>query len=121
MLKYGTKKMLPHHINSILFEAWDAFNMSADNIARVRFLKKNLPPLIPPELTMDIQAFSASIQISSGSKSEEINKISRSTVAPIESIETSTDDPMVVLRSKGSQKSSSNISSDLQHMTMWGN
>ena len=32
MLKYGTTMSSPHHMNSILVEAWDAFNISAGNI-----------------------------------------------------------------------------------------
>ena len=29
MLKYWTTKLLPHYMNSILVEAWDAFKVSA--------------------------------------------------------------------------------------------
>ena len=44
MLKYGTKKCLPCHMNSILLEAWDAFRVSAGNIIREIFVKTKLPP-----------------------------------------------------------------------------
>ena len=38
MLKYGTKKFQPHHMNSALVEPWDAFKVSGENIIRDRFL-----------------------------------------------------------------------------------
>ena len=50
MLKYRTTKFSPHHMNSVLIEAWDAFNMSAVNIIRGRFEKTKLPPLRPTNL-----------------------------------------------------------------------
>ena len=47
MLKYGTKRFLPHHMNSILMEVWYAFKVSSGNIIRDR-LKKMYPPLALP-------------------------------------------------------------------------
>ena len=71
--------------------------------------KKNYPPLIRPNLTTNTQSCAASIQVSSEAKVEEINNISYHIVAPIKLQVTSTEDPMVVLREKGTQQSSSNI------------
>ena len=68
MLKYGTKTFSPRHMNSVLFEAWGAFNMSAGNIIRYSFAKTKLPPIIPTNLTANTQACAASIQVSSGAK-----------------------------------------------------
>ena len=70
---------------------------------------KTLPPLSPTEFTKNTQAYAVSIQVSSGSKSEEINNISRHTFGTIEVQVTRNDDPMVFLRAKGTQKSSRNI------------
>ena len=109
MLKCGTKLFLPCHMNSILVEAWDAFKVSTSNIIRDRFVKINLPPLILSDFTTNSQACDASIQVSSGSKAEEINNISFQTVGPIEVKITRTDDHMFVLRAKGTQQSSRNI------------
>ena len=67
------------------------------------------PPLSPPNLTTNTQACSASVQVSSGAKYEEIYEMSRHKVAPIGVQESSTNDPMVVLQAKGIQKSSRNI------------
>ena len=67
------------------------------------------PPLSPPYLTTNTQECAASVQLSSGAKSKEINNISRHTVSPIKLQVTSTDDTMVVLREKGMQRSSRNI------------
>ena len=97
MLKYGTAIFLPHQINSILVEAWDAFKVSSGKTIRDSFVKTNPPTLILPDLTTNTQAFDASIQLSSGAKAEEINGILRRTVAHIELQVTRTDDPMVVL------------------------
>ena len=44
MLKYGMTKFSPHHMNSVLVEAWDAFKMSYSNIIRDIFTKTNLTP-----------------------------------------------------------------------------
>ena len=41
MLKYVTTKHLPHHMNSVLVEARNAFKVSTGNIIRERFLKKS--------------------------------------------------------------------------------
>ena len=104
MLKYGETKFSPHHMKYVLVEAWDALKMSSGNITRDIFVKTNLPPLSPPKLTKNTQACAASTQVSSVSKAEEINNISRQTFAPIKLQVTSTDDNMVFLRSKGMQQ-----------------
>ena len=44
MVKYGTKKVLPHHMNFALVEAWDTFKVSDGNNTRDSFLKKSYPP-----------------------------------------------------------------------------
>ena len=68
MLKYGTTKFLPHHMNSVLVEAWEAFKVSDGNIIMDRFVKKNLPPLSPTNLTTNTQACDTFIQVSSGAR-----------------------------------------------------
>ena len=70
MLKYGTTKFSPHHMKSVLVEAWYAFKMSAGNIIRDIFEKK-LPTLRPPNLTTNIRACAASIQVSLGTSMNE--------------------------------------------------
>ena len=80
----GQKKNLPCHMNSIFVGAWGAFKMSVGKCTRESFAKKKLPPLSPPDLTTDTQACTASIQVSSRSKAEEINEVSCRTVAYIE-------------------------------------
>ena len=99
----------PHHTNSVLFEAWDAFNMSAGTIIRDSFEKTKLLSPRHNNLTTNSQVYAACIQVSSGSKAEEINNISRQAVAPIELQVTRTDYPMVVFQIKGTQQSSRNI------------
>ena len=64
--------------------------MSADNIIGESFAEIMIPPLIPPKLTTHTQACATSIQVSSGPRAEEINKISRQKDAPIELKVTST-------------------------------
>ena len=84
-------------MNSVLFEAWDAFKVSAGNVIRDSFEKIMLLPIQPPDIATNIQACAASVEVYSGAKSEEINNISRQTVAHIGLKVTRTDDHMVVL------------------------
>ena len=103
------KKCLPHHMNSVLVEARDAFKVSASNIIMGSFEKTILPPLSPPYLVTNTQAYAASIQVYSDTKSEEINNILRQKVAPIELQLISTDDCMFVLLERVTQQFSRNI------------
>ena len=63
IMKYGTTKRLPHHMNSILVQARDAFKVYSGNIIRDRFVKTNIPSLIPPNFTTNTQVCVASIQV----------------------------------------------------------
>ena len=65
MRKYGTTKNSTHHMNFVLVEELDFFKMSAGNIIMYSFTKTKLISLIPPDLTTNIQACGASIQVSS--------------------------------------------------------
>ena len=76
---------------------------------QVHIFKTKLLNLIPTDLTTNTQAYSISIQVSSGSKSEEINKIPRRTLAHIEVQVTGADYTMVVLQGKGGQQPLRNI------------
>ena len=95
---------LPHHRNYVLVESWDAFKASSSNIIRYSCVKTMIPPFSPPNLTTNTQACDAFIQVSSGANYEEINNISRHTVAPIELKVTRTDNHMVVLWENGTQQ-----------------
>ena len=70
IMKYGTTKFSPHHMNFVLVEVWYAFKMSAGNIIKDSFAKTKLPPFSPTNLTTNFQAYAASIQVSYGSKAE---------------------------------------------------
>ena len=65
MLKYGTTRFQTHHINSVLFETWEAFTVSSGNIIRGSFAKTNLLPFSPPNTITNTQACIASVQNSS--------------------------------------------------------
>ena len=106
MLKYGTTRFQPHHMNSVLVEAWDAFKVSSGNIIFYNFAKTHLLPLSPPNMITNTQAMVSSIQTSS----KGINWIEEDTLAPIQLQVTRTNDPMVIIRMKGStQQPSRNI------------
>ena len=109
MLKYGTTKILPRHMNSILVVAWDSIKVSERKLIRNSFAKTKQTPLRTPDLTTNTQECSTSVQVTSVTKSGKTNEISLRTVAPIEVEEIRTDDPMVVLQEKGSQQPSGNI------------
>ena len=82
---------------------------SVGNSIRGIFVKTKLHPLSPPNFTIKTQACVYYIQVSYGSKAEDINGIEHRTVAPIEVQETRTDDPMVVIQEKGIKKTSMNL------------
>ena len=79
MVKYGTTRFQPHHMNAVLAEAWDAFKVASGNIIVDSFAKTHLLPLIPPNIITNTQAMVASVQTSS----KGINWIAEDTVAPI--------------------------------------
>ena len=81
-----------------MVETWEAFMVSAGNIIRDSLSKTHLPPLIPPNMITNKQACVASIKTSS----KFINKIVEDTLAPIKLIITRTNEPMVIIRAKGS-------------------
>ena len=98
MVKYGTTRFQPHHMNTVLVEAWDAFKVASGNIIVDSFTKTHQLPLSPPNMLKNTQACVASVQTSS----KFINQISEDTLAPIQLQVTSTNDPMVIIRAKGS-------------------
>ena len=98
MVKYGTTRFQPHHMNDVPVEAWDAFKVTSGNIIVDSFAKTHLLPLSPPNIITNTQAMVASVQNSS----KGINWIAEDTVAPIQLKVTRTNDPMVIIRAKGS-------------------
>ena len=106
MLNYGTTRLQPHHMNSVLVESWDAFKVSSGKIIVDSFAKTHTPPLIPPNMIKNTQAMVASSQTSS----KVFNWIAEGTVAPIQLEVTRNNDPMVIIRLKGgNQQPSRNI------------
>ena len=65
MLKYGTTRFQPHRMNSVLVEAWDAFEVSSGNIILDSFAKTHLLSLSQPNMITNTQAMVASVQTSS--------------------------------------------------------
>ena len=110
MLKYGTEKFFTSRHELCLDGIMGYLQGISWKHHQINICENKYTPLIPPDLTINTQACAASIQVFSGSKAEEINEISHHTVATIEIQLTRTDDPMVVLQAKGSQKSSRKIS-----------
>ena len=100
MLEYGTMRFKPHHMNSVLFDTGEAFPVSSGNIIRDIFAKFHLPSLSPPNMIKDTQTCVDSIQISSKS----INQVVEDIRAPIRLLTKSTNDPMVIIRAKGSTR-----------------
>ena len=100
MMKYGTTRFQPHHMNYVLVETWEAFKISSGNIIRDSFSKTHLLPLSPPNMITNTQACVASVQTSS----KFINQIAEDTLAPIKLQVTSTNEPMVIILAKGSTK-----------------
>ena len=96
----------PVHISCGEVETWKAFTVSSGNIIRDSFSKTHLLPLIPPNMITNTQACVASVHKSS----KGINQIAEDTLAPIKLQVKRTNNPMVIIRSKGStQQPSINI------------
>ena len=87
-------------MKSVLVEARDAFKVSSGNIIVDSFAKNRLLPLSPPNMITNTQAMAASVQTSS----KGINCIAEDTVAPIQLQVTRTNEPMVIIRAKGSNQ-----------------
>ena len=100
MVKYGTLRFQPHHMNSVLVETWESFTVSYGNIIRDSFTKNQLPPLSLPNTKTNTQACVASIQTSS----KGINQISESKLSPIQFLTTRTNGTMAILQAKGSTR-----------------
>ena len=98
MLKYDTTRFQHYHMHSVLVETWEAFTVSSGNIIRDIFAKTCLPPLIPPIMITTTQTCVAFVQISSKC----INQIAEDTLEPIKLKMTKTNNPMVIIRAKGS-------------------
>ena len=93
-------------MNAVLVEARDAFKVASGNIIVDSLSKTHLLPLSPPNIITNTQAMVASFQTSS----KGVNYIAEDTVVPIQLEVTSTNDPMVIIRAKGStQQPSINI------------
>ena len=81
MPKYGN--VLLHNVNSILVEVWYAFKVSSGKFIRESFVKKKLRTLITTGFDTNTQACVVFVQVSYGSKSEEINGIEHCIVAHV--------------------------------------
>ena len=100
MLKYDTTRFQHYHMHSVLVETWEAFTLSSGNIIRDIFAKTFLPPLIPTIMITTSQTCEAFVQICSKC----INQIVENTLEPIKLNMTKTNDPMVIIRAKGSTR-----------------
>ena len=99
-------------------ESWETFKLYATNMIRDSFVETKPLPLVHPDLTKTTHACAASVQISSGAKAEEINNISRRTVAPIE---IQKPGPMIPWLSSNQRVVNNNIvtlSSEMQRITL---
>ena len=94
-------KFTPAHMNSVLVEMWHPFQLKAASAIIDALKKTKLLPLSPPDHDTNAQACLAATQTPSGTKSEEIEEIVRSSIAPGEVKAFRTTDPMFILREKG--------------------
>ena len=100
-------KFTPSHMNSVLVEMWHSFQQQSACVIIDAFKKTKLLPLAPPDHDTNAQACLAATQTPLGKKSEQIEDISRTSMANGEVKAIRTTEPMVTLRSKG--RSSRNI------------
>ena len=59
MRHHGTLKFSPPHMNSVLFETWEVFELSSSTITHNYFKNKHLTPLSTTDIGTNHQAFIA--------------------------------------------------------------
>ena len=84
MRHHGTLKFTPAHMNSILVETWEAFKLSSAKITQKAFKENPPPPLSPLYTGTNHQACLASTQQSNREKVDDIRRIAKASVTPIE-------------------------------------
>ena len=96
-------KFTPALMNSVLVDMWNSFQQQSAYVIIDAFRKTKLLPLAPPDHDTNTQTCLAATQTPPGKKSEEIEDISRASVAPVAVDVIKTIDPMVILRARGNQ------------------
>ena len=82
-------------------EMWHSLQQQSACVIIDTFKKTKLLPLAPPDHDTNTQACLAATHTPSGKKSEEIEEIARSSMAPVAVDVIKTIDPMVILRARG--------------------
>ena len=93
----------------VLVDTWEAFKLSYATITYSNFKKTNLFPLYPLYIDTNHQACLASTQQSNREKVDDIRRIAKASVTPIEMEKSRTTDTMVILREKGRCRASRNL------------
>ena len=94
-------KFSPSHTNSVLVKTWEAFKLPSATTTQKIFKKTRIPHLSPLDIDTNHQAFLAGTQQSNRDKLDDIGRISKASIAPIEMAEVRTTDPMVIMKYKG--------------------
>ena len=84
-------------MNYVLVDTWEAFKLSYATITYSNFKKTNLFPLYPLYIDTNHQACLAGTQQSNREKVDDIGRIAKDIVAPIDMEEVRSADPMVIL------------------------
>ena len=82
MRKHVTLKFTPTHMNSVFVETWESFKPTPASTTQDYLKRTHLPPLSPPDQYTNHQDFLAATQKSKGRKTDEIELISKSSIAP---------------------------------------
>ena len=98
MIHHGTLAFTPAHMNSALVATWEAFKLSTATITQKSFKRTHLLPLSPPNIETNYQYCLAGTQQSNTEKADEIGRIAKSSIVPIDTEEVRTTEPMVILR-----------------------
>ena len=98
MSNHGTLKFTQPRMNYVLVETWVDFKLSSPTIFQKYFKKTHLPPPSPSDIGTNHQDFLVGTQMSNRDKADNIGRISKSSIAPIDMEEVSTTGPMVILR-----------------------
>ena len=98
-------------MNYILVERWEAFKIPSATISQKYFKRTDTPhpPLYPRDIGTNLQDFLSRTQKSNIEKADEIGRIAKASIAPIEMEEVRKTDPMVILRENGRCRESRNL------------
>ena len=109
MIHHVTLKFTSSQMNYVLVETWEAFKISSATITHKAFKNTHILPLSPPYIGFNHQACLDGSQQSNRYIVDDIGRIEKESITPINMEEFRTTDPIIILREKGRCRASRNL------------